>query len=95
MYTDTFSFGEQILLDNDAHVLGLSNSMARPMQLRCYVFNRVSPVKHWRDILNCGSKWLSFSKSYRRIGPKPRLLFPSKQTQLLLLLANSGYLQGN
>ena len=46
MYTDTFSFGEQILLDNDARDLGLSNSMARLMQLRCYVFNRVSPVKH-------------------------------------------------
>ena len=30
--------------------VGLSNGMARPMKLRCCVFNKVFLVNHWRDI---------------------------------------------
>ena len=38
--------------------VGLSNSMAWPMKLRCCVFNKVFLVNHWHDILNCSCKWL-------------------------------------
>ena len=62
-----FSFGERILQEYHTHDIGLSN-MARPMKLRCCVFNKVFLVNHWCDILNCSYKWLSFSNSYKCIG---------------------------
>ena len=59
-------FGERILLDFDTRDVGLSNSMVRPMKLKC-VFNKVFLVNHWHDILNCSCKWLCFSN----VDPKP------------------------
>ena len=61
-----FSVGHRILPDYGNHDVGLSNTMARPMKLRCCVFNKVFLVNHWRDILNCSCKWLRFSRC-----PKP------------------------
>ena len=55
MYTNIFSFGERILPEYDTRDVGLSNSVARLMKLRC-VFNKVFQVNHWRDILNCSYK---------------------------------------
>ena len=71
MNANIFSFGERIWLDYDTRDIGLSNSMARPMQLRCCMFNKVFLVNHWRDIFNCSYKQLCFSNFYRCIGPKP------------------------
>ena len=71
MYTNIFSFGEQIFPEYNTHDEGLSNSVARPMKIRCCVFNKVFLVNNWRDILNCSYIWLYFSNSYRCIGPKP------------------------
>ena len=65
---NVFSFGMQILPEYRTHDVMLSNSMARPMKLRCSVFNKVFVVNQWRDILNCCYKWLCFSNSYRCIG---------------------------
>ena len=48
-----FSFCERILPEYHTRDVGLSNSMARPMKLRCCVFNKVFLVNHWRDTLNC------------------------------------------
>ena len=31
------------------HEVGLSNSIVRPMKLRCCMFNKVFLVKHWHD----------------------------------------------
>ena len=70
VYTNIFSFGKRILPEYTCDI-GLSNSMARPMKLRCCVFNKVFLVNHWHDILNCSCKWLCFSNSYSRICSKP------------------------
>ena len=51
MYTNIFLFDERILPECHTHDVGLSNSMAPPMKLRC-VFNKVFLVNHWCDILN-------------------------------------------
>ena len=67
---DIFLFGEQTLPKYHTCDVGLSNSMAEPMKLRC-VFNKVFLVSHWHDILNCSCKWLYFSNSYRCIGLEP------------------------
>ena len=53
-----FSFGERMLLDFDIRDVGLSNSLTRPITLRCCVLNKVFLVNHWRNILNCRCKWL-------------------------------------
>ena len=71
-----FLFGERILPEYYTRDVRLSNSMARPMILRCCLFNKVFLVNHMRDSLNCSFKWLCLSNSYRCIGSKPRLLFP-------------------
>ena len=63
MRINIFSSCELILLDFDTHDVGLSNSMAWPLKLRC-VFNRVFLVNNWRDILNCSCKWLCFNNSF-------------------------------
>ena len=78
MYTNIFSFSERILLDIDTRDVGLSNSLARPIKLRCCVFNKVFLENHGHDILMCCCKWLCFSNCYKCIGLKPRLLFPFK-----------------
>ena len=64
MYAKILSFGKRNLIDLDTYDIGLSNSMACPMTLRC-VFNKVFLVNHWRDILNSSCKWLTV------IGAKP------------------------
>ena len=70
IYVNILSFGERILLDFDTRVVVLSNIMVRPMKLRCYVFNKVSLVNHWRHFINCSCNWLCFSNSSTDIGPK-------------------------
>ena len=55
MCTNILLFGERILSEYHTRDVGLSNSMARPMRLRCGVFNKVFLVNHWRDILNYNS----------------------------------------
>ena len=67
MYTNIFSFGERILPEYHTRDIGLANSIARPMELRC-VFNKVFLVSYWLHILNCSYKWLCFNNSYRCIG---------------------------
>ena len=62
------SVGERILPEYHTRDIGLSNSLARPIELRSGVFNKVFLVNHWRDILNCSCKWLCFSDSYMCIG---------------------------
>ena len=58
MYTNIFSFDKQMLPEYHTCDVGLSNSMTRPMKLRCSVFNKVFLVNYLRDILNCAYKWL-------------------------------------
>ena len=58
-----FSFGKRILPECRTRDVVLSNSLVRPMKLRC-VFNKVFLVNHSHDILNCSYKWLCFSNSY-------------------------------
>ena len=41
------------------------------------MFNKCSPVNHWRDIPNCSYQWLYFNNSH---GCICLLLFPSKET---------------
>ena len=55
--------------------VGLSKTMARPMELRRYVF-KFFLVNDWRDILDCSCKWLYFSNSCWCIGPKHDFSFP-------------------
>ena len=50
--------------------IALSNNRARPMKVRCCVFNKVFLVNHSHDILYCSCKWLCFSNSCKCIGPK-------------------------
>ena len=76
MYTNIFSFGERILPEYHTHDVMLSNNMARPMKLRCCVFNKVFLVNHWYDILHCSYKWLCFSNSYKWKYPKNMTCFP-------------------
>ena len=73
MYTNIFSF--------HTHDVGLSNSVAQPMKLRC-VFNKVFLVNHWHDILNCSYKWLCFNNCYRCIGRKNYFYFPLRRKPL-------------
>ena len=67
MYTNLFSFGERILPEYHTHDVGLSNSMAWSMKLRC-VFDKVFVVNHCHDIFNCSYKWLCSSNSYMCVG---------------------------
>ena len=39
----------------DTRDVGLSDSVARPMKLRCCVFSKVFMVNHWHVILKCYS----------------------------------------
>ena len=51
MLTTIFSFGEQILPNYGSRDVGLSNSMARPMKLKCCMINKVFLVNHCLDII--------------------------------------------
>ena len=71
VYTNIFSFRKRKLPEYHTRDVVLSNSMARPMKLRCGVFNKVFVVNLWRDVLNCSYEWLCFSNSYRYKIRKP------------------------
>ena len=55
-----FNLVSEFCSDFDTRDIELSNSMVRPMKLRCCVFNKVYIVNHWRDILSYNCKWLCF-----------------------------------
>ena len=76
MCANVFSIGERISPEYRIRDVVLSvYLMARPMELRCCVFNKVYLGNHWRDILNCSYKWLCVSNSYRCIVRKLRVRF--------------------
>ena len=71
MYTNIVLFGERILPECHICDIGLSNNMARPMELRFCDFDKVFLVNHWHDNVNCNYKLLCLTNSYRCIGLKP------------------------
>ena len=64
MYTNIFSFGEQILPEYQTSAVGLSKSMARSMKLMLCV-QQGFPNK---SLSQYSYKWLCFSNSYWCIG---------------------------
>ena len=54
MYTNIFSFGEQIVLHFDTRDAGLPDSIEQPIKLRYCVFNKVFLANHLSNNLNCG-----------------------------------------
>ena len=46
VHTNIFSFGERLLLEYGTNDVELSNSTARPIKLRCCVFNKVFILNH-------------------------------------------------
>ena len=72
VYNFIFSWRANI----DTRDVGLSNSVARPIKLRCCVFKNVFVVHHWRATLKCSYKWVTIGNTCICIGPKLRHVSP-------------------
>ena len=71
--------------------VGSSNRVARPMTLRCYVFNKGFLANHWRDIHDCCCKWLFL----RNVPVSVNIGTVFQTTHLLLSHGNTVYMQCN